>query len=395
MANNQLSLFNGTKQTVDEAINLTIEKLNYHIKSNHHIVISYSGGKDSTAVVTLFCDLLQKGLIPKPKSVTVVYADTRLELPPLQSSAYQIMKQAKNYGVKNKIAVAPIDKRFLVYILGRGVPPPNNSTLRWCTQKIKVAPMMEAIEDIRNQLNPDERILMLTGVRVGESAIRDNRIIMSCSKNGAECGQGWFQHETGKSTDTLAPIDHWRVCNVWDWLMFYASSLGFNTSLLAEVYGGDEATEINARTGCIGCPLAKEDTALNNLIRRPGWEYLTPLTELKIIFQEMRQFNHRLQKTELTVLKNGKLGANPNRKGPLLLESRLYFLDKILNIQNRINRNNPPVKIDLLNSLEVARIKKLIQLNTWPNGWDGTEEKGDVLTGQYNSNGDYQPLIWE
>jgi DNA sulfur modification protein DndC len=33
-------------------------------------------------------------------------------------------------------------------------------------------------------------------VRLGESAARDQRIALSCSKDGAECGQGWFQQKT-------------------------------------------------------------------------------------------------------------------------------------------------------------------------------------------------------
>jgi DNA sulfur modification protein DndC len=43
--------------------------------------------------------------------------------------------------------MAPLDKRFLVYILGRGVPPPNNNTLRWCTRQIKVDPMAAELSE--------------------------------------------------------------------------------------------------------------------------------------------------------------------------------------------------------------------------------------------------------
>ncbi len=63
------------------------------------------------------------------------------------------------------------------------------------------------------------KVLMLTGVRQGESVIRDQRITMSCSKDGAECGQGWYQQTMpGDLCDTLAPILHWWVCHVWEWL---------------------------------------------------------------------------------------------------------------------------------------------------------------------------------
>lgn len=71
-----------------------------------------------------------------------------------------------------------------------------------------------------------EKFLMLTGVRTGESVARDQRIEASCGKNGAECGQGWFQEATPDAVaDTLAPILHWRVCHVWDWLMFQATRI--------------------------------------------------------------------------------------------------------------------------------------------------------------------------
>lgn len=389
----QLSLFSA-KSSLDDSIKLTIEKLNYHIKPTDHVVVSFSGGKDSTTVVTLLAHLLETNQIVQPQSVTVVYADTRMELPPLHQSAMQLLSVCRNKNIATKIATAEIDKRFLVYILGRGVPPPNNTTMRWCTDKIKVQPMMHAIDDIRQTLAPNERILMLTGVRVGESAVRDHRIVMSCSKNGAECGQGWFQQSTGDRTDTLAPIDHWRVCHVWDWLMFHAPALNFDTGLLASVYGGDEATEINARTGCIGCPLAQEDTALLYLTKQPGFNYLVPLLGLKPLYREMREFRHRLQKAKPEILKDGSLGKNPNRKGPLKLESRRYFLQAILDIQNRCNQIAGYQAVDLLNQVEVDRINELIDANTWPQKWDGTEVGGEMLTDQYYADGSIQPLLW-
>lgn len=150
-------------------------------------------------------------------------------------------------GIDVQVVRAPLDKRLLVYVLGRGVPPPNNNTLRWCTRQIKVDPMADAIAARLNAL--DGSVLMITGVRQGESAIRDRRIEMSCGKDGAECGQGWYQRELPNAKGirgriaTLAPILHWRVCLVWDWLRIYAPMPeygGWETAALADAYGGDE-----------------------------------------------------------------------------------------------------------------------------------------------------------
>ncbi|MGC8384963.1 hypothetical protein ACP3P8_23010 [Pseudomonas aeruginosa] len=51
--------------------------------------------------------------------------------------------------------------------------------------------------------------------------------------------------------------------------------------MIADAYGGDEAEEINARTGCTGCPLASEEKALETVLAMPHWAYLAPLRGLK------------------------------------------------------------------------------------------------------------------
>jgi DNA sulfur modification protein DndC len=87
------------------------------------------------------------------------------------------MDELEERGVRVEVVRAPLDKRFMVYILGRGVPPPNNNTLRWCTRQIKIDPMQAALEARLDEL--EGSVLMITGVRQGESAIRGKRIEMS------------------------------------------------------------------------------------------------------------------------------------------------------------------------------------------------------------------------
>jgi DNA sulfur modification protein DndC len=102
----------------------------------------------------------------------------------------------------------------------------------------------------------DEKLLTITGVRLGESAARDSRIALSCSRDGAECGQGLLQHSAKEGlNDTLAPLLHWRVCHVWDWLMGFVEAHGFPTQAIAKTYGIAEdgsAVELGTRTGSGG-----------------------------------------------------------------------------------------------------------------------------------------------
>lgn len=400
----QPTLFEGSKRLVyDDAIELTLQSMQAYGPEHENWGIAWSGGKDSSATLTLIVHLIQTGQLQPPKTLTVFYADTRLELPPLAIAAQRIMEQLAQLGIRCEVVRAPLDKRFMVYILGRGVPPPNNNTLRWCTRQIKIDPMAAALEARINEF--DGKILMITGVREGESAIRDKRITMSCGKDGAECGQGWYQEVLPNAKGirgriaTLAPLLHWRVCNIWDWLRIYAPLPeygGWATAAIADAYGGDEAEEKNARTGCAGCPLASKDMALDTIIAMPAWSHLAPLKRLKPLWRELRKPENRLRKAGLERLKDGSIAANPQRMGPLTFEARLMGLETVLSIQTECNAEavllGRPI-LDILNPEEEARIRELIAAETWPQGWDGDEPTADTPMDTIFADGSVQPLF--
>ncbi len=178
------------RMSLDRSIELTIESMQAYGPLYKHWAIAYSGGKDSSACVTLIAYLIQTGQITPPETLTVLYADTRMELTPLHASAMNLLQELEARGIKTQIVLPALDDRFFIYMFGRGVPAPKNR-FRWCTSQIKIEPMEAALLALREQYG--EKFLMLTGVREGESAARDQRITLSCSKDGAECGQGWFQ----------------------------------------------------------------------------------------------------------------------------------------------------------------------------------------------------------
>lgn len=405
MTRAQSTLFDGARLLLSEAIELTIQSLKAYGADHDHWCVAWSGGKDSTATLTLLLHLIETGQVPRPKSLTVFYADTRLELTPLALAAMKLMEGLRRRGnwVRVVTVMAPLDKRFMVYVLGRGVPPPNNNTLRWCTRQIKVEPMTAAIETVLANL--PGKVLMITGVRIGESAVRDARIALSCGRDGAECGQGWYQEVLPNAKGvrgriaTLAPLLHWRVCHVWEWLKFYASNReygGWPTADLADAYGGDEAEEIAARTGCVGCPLASKDLALQTVLALPQWAYLEPLRELKPLWRELRKAKHRKRKAGVERLKSGAIAKNPQRQGPIKLASRLWALEQVLGIQVRVNeaaeRLDRP-RIDLLNPEEEARIRELIAAGTWPDKWSDADPDADIPLDAIFSDGSVQPLL--
>jgi DNA sulfur modification protein DndC len=395
-----LSLFDNERLSLERSIELSAESLRHYGSLYKHWAIAFSGGKDSSATVTLVVDLIEKGQIPKPDSLTVLYADTRQELPPLHNAAMALLDNLKERGFDTRVVLPQMDHRYFVYMLGRGVPPPSN-TFRWCTPKLKVMSMERELDALRQERG--EKFLMLTGVRIGESAARDQRIAMSCTKDGGECGQGWFQQTSSNAVaDTLAPLLHWRVCHVWDWLVQADVELGFPTFDIAEVYGHDpqddlgETEPMNARTGCIGCPLVQEDSALERVLANPKWEYLAPLRQLRPLYWEVKKPQYRLRKHG-EVKKDGTLAKKQGRLGPLTLETREWMLGEILRIQDEVNRAAAAVgqpAVSLINDEELDRIRVLIDEKTWPEKWDGTEHRGDEWLPEILPDGSIQPLLF-
>lgn len=387
--NKQPTLFDGERMLLADALDLTAQSLNAYGADYDDWALAFSGGKDSSAAVAAVVYLIESGRVKAPKSLTVLMSDTRMELPPLFQTAMKILAELKTRGVNVQVVMPTMDDRFFVYMFGRGVPPPSN-TFRWCTAQLKIKPMIAALKELRDRSG--KKFLMLTGVRVGESAARDQRIAISCGKNNSECGQGWFQEATPEAVaDTLAPLLHWRLCHVWDWLVFKGVpgteiDHGFSTQFIAQVYGQDENLETHARTGCIGCNLASRDMALEEIIKRPQWAHFEPLMGLRRLYADLKRPENRLRKDGNERRQDGSLVSNPCRMGPLTFEARQMGLARVKEIQSAAG-------VDLINAEEEARILELIEAKTWPRGWDGDESLASLPFENVFPDGSRQPTL--
>lgn len=358
----QESLFESERLQLNDAIELSLDSLTEYGGRYDHWAVAYSGGKDSSATVAFVAWAIRAGRVPAPQSLSVLYADTRMELPPLQQTAMRLLARLRDDGFSADVVLPGIDDRFYVYMLGYGVPPPSN-TFRWCTAQLKVEPMLAKLADLRERAR--QKILMLTGVRLGESAARDQRIAVSCSRDAGECGQGWFQASSSDAiADTLAPLLHWRLCHVYDWL-YFDDRHGYDVGDIAAVYGDGEV-----RTGCVGCNLASRDTALERLLRHPDWGHLSPLLELRPLYAELKQPKWRKRKAMPERVQSGAYSKNGQRMGPLTMDGRAYGLERVLGIQRRAG-------VDLINADEERRIYEMWSQNLWPRKWSEFDIQAD------------------
>lgn len=369
----------GQHYTMEDSIEHTLISLAHYGAEYEHWAVAYSGGKDSTTAATLVAWAILSGQIAPPKSLLILMSDTLMELPPLLIQARRVMAEMEAKGIQTRVVGPPVDKRFYTYMLGRGVPPPKNR-FRWCTPMLKVTPMMEAVRNLATDYGG--KLMMITGVRRGESASRDLRIETVCSKDDGECGLGmWLNPGEEDPYATLAPLLHWRTCHIWDWLTFNEHRHGFPTAPIATIYGDEEQ-----RTGCIACPLASHDRVLEAVVRNlPEWAYLAPLLELRALWDEMRKPIWRKRKRGERN-KDGQLSAHPMRLGPLTMDARAHFLAKVLDIQTR-------ARYPLIDSEDEAFIRQCWADNIWPDKWTGDEINGSLLIEQTYHSGATQAIF--
>lgn len=401
------SFWEDQRLTLDEAMAFSRHAIQMYGERYPDWTISFSGGKDSTATLALLFHLLHAGQVPRPRSVTVLYSDTRMELPSLAIAAREVLAAVAAHGWQTQIVEPPLEDRFFVRMLGMGYPPPH-SNLRYCTDLLKLKPMHTAVQETYRQLG--RKFLAFTGYRLNESVIRDQRIANVCNSKSGECGQGamvatvqttaekagivqyedsgqpkWMFTRSPAShpMDVLCPILPWRVCHVTDVLAFFAPSWGIPTRNVLETYGWmKEGDTIEGRTGCYCCPVAGNgDPVLRRLVKLDHWNYLEPLLQLREVYIELAKRKNRLTKTGERNA-DGKLSANFNRDGPLLFEARHWGLAEIKRIQDEVNARAAAAGrpgLTIITADEEAEILRLIAAGTYPEKWSAADYRGTDL----------------
>ncbi|RDV26294.1 phosphoadenosine phosphosulfate reductase family protein [Lysinibacillus capsici] len=356
--------------------------------------IAWSGGKDSTTVLSLVLKMLES--LPTDKRtrhIHVVMSDTRVENPEVgaymhsQVEAFNHYVKPRNLPIEAQIVHRPVEHSYFVLTLGRGYFLPLRSGAgRWCTQRLKISPQ-------DNMLKSIDPSYIIIGTRLSESASRE----ASIRKWSISDRVG--KHVSLKNTHTFMPIVDWTIDDVWAYLS--QGSLGWTTTnevrrIYKEATGecgvsnprgveniAAKAEACGARFGCWLCPVVANDRSTEEMTKYHAWlEPLTYYRELQAKVygdfkpiktkgqsrahrsQELRKWEAINEQIRL-ITKCGYNRAGKRMKdgqGTFTVEARRYLFDELMATQklvNRLRKYEGLADITLIDNEEISLIKKL------------------------------------
>jgi len=350
-------------EIIDELLDQYLDKDRY----NRPWIIGFSGGKDSTVLLTLTWLALLKARennIPLNRQVYVVCNDTMVENPVIEeyvaivlSKIQQAAKQ-QDLPIYVKQTTPPLEDTFWSCVIGKGYPVPNNS-FRFCTEKMKIKPTSQFITD---QVAKNGEAIVLIGTRLGESQHRAQSIRRHQIK-----GHRLSKHPLNANTYTYAPIINLTLEEVWWVINAIPSPWGFDNKILYKIYADASADDYEcpdvitddshkscgqSRFGCWICTVVKEDKSMSSLIKN-GIGWMQPLLDFRNRLVE----NRNVSEYRCSTRRNGQpaIDENGHNMGNYTMEYRIRLLRELLEVQK--NTQQYRSSYNLITSQELIAIQ--------------------------------------
>jgi len=337
--------------------------------SNRPWIIGFSGGKDSTVMLTLvWLSLLKiKNEIDEKflrREVWVVCNDTLVENPIITNYVNGVLVKIENAAIRHNLpikvkkTIPRLEDSFWVNLIGKGYPAPNNA-FRWCTERLKIKPTSRFIDEIVNSEDNDHKeAIVLVGTRKSESASRAKSI-----KKHEVKGKRLTKHPLQKNVFVYSPIKELHLEEVWYINNTFESPWGAEKDQLFNIYSDASADDYEcptmvsnkehkscgqSRFGCWTCTVVKKDKSISAQIEN-GEEWLIPLRDVRDWIQDQRNIISNRE----PLRRNGLPALND--MGVVKLKHRAEILEKVFDAQKKIS--DMGIEIELINNQELIAIQ--------------------------------------
>ena len=326
-----------------------IEEMTYVYKhDNRPWLIGYSGGKDSSMLVSLVIDMIMKLPIEeRTKKVYIVTSDTGVENPIVKRYMHTSSEKINEFSKKNNANIQAemiypdVAQSFWSLVIGLGYPTPEPPGFRWCTERLKILPMNRFTNEVISKYG---EVVLLLGVRKAESLTRKRSI----TSREIE-GKLLVPHTDISKAYVYNPLTEIENELVWEYLLKNngMSTWGVDMKYLFSLYQGEDLGEEqsvigqidkdkipvtgNSRFGCWCCTIVKVDKSLQRFIDNGSTE-LKPLKDFRDWLVSIRQ-NPEFRDNKR---RNGKVYQKANGEygfGPFKLSARQEILRRLLKLQ--------------------------------------------------------------
>lgn len=302
--------------------------------------VGYSGGKDSSAMLTLLWDAIAE--LPKEertKPIHILTSEVEVETPAMTAYISRTLQKIQENAEKQNLpfvvhSVQPSMKESYWYkVIGRGVlPPSGNSRLRWCTDSLKVKPMQRKMKEILIESQTTNLVecfdaydgVLMLAVRNEESARRRHSI----QKHEISNDSLFSRHNDMKNILCFNPVKFLTGDEVWMLLLDRGIlPFGVDVEEMSIQYGqamfecgiktggkqqGNACGAANSRSGCWTCLMMNgEDKMLTQLISEgyTDYAYLQSWKSfLRSIRNDIRYRNVMNRRSLQTLLRNENKG---------------------------------------------------------------------------------------
>jgi DNA sulfur modification protein DndC len=352
---------------IDNIINEIADQYTEEDRYNRPWIIGFSGGKDSTVLLTLVWMAMQhlrdEGC-ELSRNVYVVCNDTMVENPVIEEYVTKVLNVIQHAAKDQKMPIKvtrttpELEDSFWCCVIGKGYPVPNNS-FRFCTEKMKIKPTSKFIID---QVAADGEAIVLIGTRLDESQHRANSI----HKHDIR-GHRLSKHPLNANTYTYAPIKELMLEEVWWIINAIPCPWGFDNNILFKIYADASADDYEcptvitdtkhrscgqSRFGCWICTVVQEDKSMTSLINN-GIKWMHPLLD----FRNQLVADRNISTYRCDTRRNGQkaIDESGHKMGNYTMDYRISLLKELLTVQKKSQEYRP--SIELITNQELIAIQ--------------------------------------